>query len=154
MYIVHRPLDVLLVGGLNDILREATLPFPLKITVIKKDHRRIVNNCRDLMVSLTTKIRESNRSDIHPIIPTRLALFFHTWGIRTRKSPHFKGPKTHRMGQWRETKPKDMLHLEDKAIRIRMGKTCIGYYKAIYRMTECRARSKNEGLKLSREKRI
>ena len=24
MYIVHRPLDVLLVGGLNDILREAT----------------------------------------------------------------------------------------------------------------------------------
>ena len=64
-----------------------------------------------------------------------------------------EGSLTHRMGQWRETKPKDMLHLEDIA-RIRMGKTCVGYYKAIYRITECRARSKNEGLKLSRENRI
>jgi len=36
-----------------------------------------------------------------------------------------EGWLTHRMGQWRETKPKDMLHLEDKAIRIRMGKTTI-----------------------------
>jgi len=108
-----------------------------------------------LMISLTTKIREFNYSDTHPIIPTRLAPCFHTWGIRSKKSSHFKGPRTltHRRGQWRETKPRDMLHLEDNA-RIRMGKTCVGYYKAIYRITECRARSKNEGLKLSCEKRI
>ena len=191
---VHRPVDVLLVGGLNDILRgatdseiiedishfrnsvksisagtgdihqgsfaAATLPFPPKITVIENDQRRIVNNRRDLMVSLTAKIRESNCSDMHPIIPTRLAPCFHTWGIRTKKSSHFTGPKTlmegwltHRMGQWRETRPKDMLHLENNA-RIRMGRACIEYYKAIYRITECRARSKNEGLKLIRERKI
>ena len=137
-----------------------SLPFPPKITVIKRDHRKIVNNRKELMISLTTKIREFNCSDTHPIIPTRLAPCFHTWGIRTKKSSHFTGPRTlmegwltHRRGQWRETKPRDMLHLEDNA-RIRMGKTCVGYYKAIYRITECRARSKNEGLKLSREKRI
>ena len=52
----------------------------------------------------------------------------HTWGIRTKKSSHFTRPKTlvegwlYRMGQWRETKHKDMLHLEDNAC-IRMGKT-------------------------------
>jgi len=191
---VHRPVDVLLVDGLNDILRgatdteimedidnfrssvssisartgdiyqgsfaAATLPFPLKITVINRDHRKIVNNRKELMISLTTKIREFNCSDTHPIIPTRLAPCFHTWGIRIKKSSHFTGPRTlmegwltHRRGQWRETKLRDMLHLEDNA-RIRMGKTCVGYYKAIYRITECRARSKNEGLKLRCEKRI
>ena len=191
---VHRSVDVLLVGGLNDILRgatdseiiedishfrnsvksisagtgdiyqgsfaAATLPFLPKITVKENDQRRIFNNRRDLMVTLTAKIRESNCSDIHPIIPTRLAPCFHTWGIRTKKSSHFTGPKsltegwlTHRMGQWRETKLNDMLHLEGNA-RIRMGRACIEYYKAIYRITECRARSKNEGLKLIRERQI
>ena len=90
----------------------------------------------DLMVFLTSQIRESNCSDIHPIIPTLPAPCFHTWGIRTKKSYHFTKPKTlmdgwltHRMGQWKETKPKDMLHLKNNA-RIRMGKTCIGYFKA------------------------
>ena len=52
------------------------------------------------------------------------------------------------MGQWRETKHKDMLHLEVNA-RIRMGKTCVEYFKEIY--TECRTRLKNKGLKHSRE---
>ena len=52
------------------------------------------------------------------------------------------------MGQWGETKHKDMLHLEDNA-RIRMGKTCVEYFKEIY--TECRTRLKNKGLKHSRE---
>ena len=152
---VHRPVDVLLVAGLNDILRgatdseimedidhfrssvrsisaitgdiyqgsfaSATLPFPPKITVINRDHRKIVNNCQELMVSLTTKIREFNCSDTHPIIPIRLAPCFHIWGIRTKKSSHFTGPRTlmegwltPRRGQWRETKPRDMLHLEYK----------------------------------------
>ncbi len=32
-----------------------------------------------------------------------------------------------------------------------MGKTSVGYFKAIYKITECRARSKNEGLKLIRD---
>ena len=54
------------------------------------------------------------------------------------------------MGQWRETKHKDMLHLEDNA-SIRMGKTCVEYFKEIYRITEYRTWSKKEGLKHSRE---
>ena len=56
---------------------------------------------------------------------------------------------THRLGSWWDTKPKDMLHLDD-SVRIRMGKTCIGYFKAIYRITKCKAKSKNEGLMLLR----
>ena len=189
---VHRAVDVLLVAGLNDILRgatdheilediqhfrdsvksisarsgelyqgsfaAATLPFPPKITVIKDAHRKIVNDRKDLMISLTSMIREFNRSGNHyPVIPTRLAPCFHTWGIRTKKSStSFTGPRmlmegwiNHRLGSWRETKPKDMLHLDD-SVRIRMGKTCLGYFKAIYRITECKAKSKNEGLMLLR----
>ena len=108
---VHRAVDVLLVAGLNDILRgatdheilediqhfsdsvksisarsgelyqgsfaAATLPFPPKITVIKDAHRKIVNDRKDLMISLTSMIHEFNRSgNHHPIIPTRLAPCF------------------------------------------------------------------------------
>jgi len=75
-------------------------------------------------------------------------------GIRTKTSSLFTGPRiliegwiTQRFGSWQETK--DILHLDNYA-RIRIGKICIYYFKAIYKKTEFKAKSKNKGLQLLR----
>ena len=51
----------------------------------------------------------------------------------------------HRLVSWKGTKPKQMLHLSD-ALKLKMGKSIVTYFKVIYRMTEDSFRSKNEAL--------
>ena len=43
-----------------------------------------------------------------------------------------------------------MLHLSDKA-RIRMGRSCIKYFKVLYGVVECYAPSKNAGISTERK---
>ena len=183
---VHRPIDVLLVAGLNDVLKGATvqqimkdiedfkesvrslcildetwssfavatLPFPPKLVKFDAETRNIQSNYIQTLIDLTTSIRELNRADAHPMIPTNLAPCFHTWGMRINRHPRIIGPanllehvSTHRLTLWRELKPKDMLHLNDH-LRLKMGKSAIEYFKVIYKITECKAKSKNEAIAL------
>ena len=183
---VHRPIDVLLVAGLNDVLKGATvqqimqdieefkesvrslcvldetwssfavatLPFPPKLVKFDAETRNLQSNYIQVLIDLTTNIRELNRADAHPMIPTNLAPCFHTWGMRINRHPRIIGPanllehvSTHRLTLWRELKPKDMLHLNDH-LRLKMGKSAIEYFKVIYKITECKAKSKNEAIAL------
>jgi hypothetical protein len=52
-----------------------------------------------------------------------------------------------RYNQWREDNPDEMLHLDDKT-RLRMGRACIEYFKALYGITPCDAPNKPAGLLL------
>ena len=181
---VHRPIDVLLVAGLNDVLKGSTsdqilkdmeafkesvrnlcildetcssfavstLPFPPKLVKFDAETRNIQTNYIQVLIDLTTSIRELNRMDAHPMIPTHLASCFHTWGMRINRHPRIIGPvnlleyvSTHRLPLWRELKPKNMLHLNDH-LRLKMGRSSMEYYKVIYRIAECKAKSKNEAL--------
>ena len=54
--------------------------------------------------------------------------------------------KYHRPDQWREEEKEDQLHLSDEA-RLRMGRCCVEYFKALYGITPCLATSKEEGMK-------
>ena len=128
----------------------ATLPFPPRLTVLLKDSRKIIKNRRETLVNLNSSIREMNRDEHHPSMPTLLAPCFHTWGIRTRKGKRIVGPRylmeswlTQQLSEWREHKPKDMLHLRDRA-RVRIGRSVVNYFKALYWITMFFAKSKNE----------
>ena len=110
----------------------ATLPIPPRLTVLLKDSRKIIKNRGETLVNLNSSIREMNRDE---------ALCFHTWGIRTRKEKKIVRARylmeswlAHRLSKWREHKPKDMLHLRDRA-RVRMGISVVNYFKALYRIT-------------------
>ena len=112
--------------------------------------RNIQSNYIQILIDLTTSIRKLNRADAHPMIPTNLAHCFHTWGMRINRHPKIIGPvnllehvSTHRLILWRELKPKDLLHLNDH-LRLKMGKSSVEYFKVIYKITECKAKSKNE----------
>ena len=52
----------------------------------------------------------------------------------------------HRPDQWREEEKEDQLHLSNEA-RLRMGRCCVEYFKALYGITPCLAASKEEGMK-------
>ena len=54
---------------------------------------------------------------------------------------------THRLKEWREHNPIDMLHLGNGA-RVRMGRSLVNYFKALDRIPLCLVKSKNEGLAL------
>ena len=132
----------------------ATLPFPPRLTVLLKESRKIIYNRRETLVNLDSSIQEMNRNKHHPAIPTQLAPPFHTCGIRTRKGKNIFGPRylmvswiMHRLSEQREDKPKDMVHLEDRA-SVRMSRFVVNYFKTLYRITLGFAKSKNEGLAL------
>jgi len=95
------------------------------------------------LISLNFKIGEFNISYCSscPLL--------HTWGISRHATRHFVrgGQAFLREGHGQETK--DILHLDNYA-RIRIGKICIYYFKAIYKKTEFKAKSKNKGLQLLR----
>ena len=71
----------------------------------------VQSNYIQILIDLTTSIRELNRADAHPM------------------------------------KPKDMLHLNDH-LRLMMGKSSVEYFKVIYKITECNAKSKNDAIAL------
>jgi len=130
----------------------ATLPFPPQLVSLCEEDRKLKHNYRDTLVNITTRIREMNRGDKHPHIPTDMAPCFHTWGVRIMQHSKVIGPANlmenfadHRLVSWKGTKPKQMLHLSD-ALKLKMGKSIVTYFKVIYRMTEDSFRSKNEAL--------
>ena len=114
------------------------------------------NSKLQLMVEVNSDIKELNLSQRQGNYPVRLSPQFHTWGMTGGKilGDHprniLEGQEYHRAAQWREETRAKMLHLDDKC-RLRMGKACISYYKALYKITPCLAPSKNEGLILQAE---
>ena len=84
--------------------------------------------------------------------PVNLAPKFHTWGIKGDRScvnlarPRLllAGPDQIRIGQWREAVDDRRLHPSDAA-RLRMGRTCVGYFLALYGITPCLVPTKEEG---------
>ena len=177
----YRSLDVLVVCGINDVLREkttqevlaefrglqetvhalapagqqnsiaiATLIIPQKIASLKD---RGVDSNLTKMVAINDGIKELNRSQPQGSLPVKFAPLFHTWGMAGRRN-NIQRPRNllgtmihHRASQWRETEANRRLHLSD-ATRLRMGRTCVGYFKALYGVTPCRAGSKEEGIRL------
>ena len=115
-----------------------------------------VNSKLKLMVDVNGDIKELNCRQRQGNYPVRLSPQFHTWGMTGGKilSDHprniLEGQDYHRSAQWREETRAKMLHLDDKC-RLRMGKACINYYKALYKITPCLAPTKNEGLRLQAE---
>ena len=191
---VYRPVDVLLVGGVNDVLQGrtaeqvlsdilnfkksvlslnqdpgsghlssfavATVPFPPMMTVMPGESRRIYNNKLLIMVDLTTGIREMNRNGVNPITGLPLGEYntptFHIWGREGGAEDKLIGPRNLletisdvRDKEWREDNHDRMLHLSDKA-RIRMGRSCIKYFKVLYGVIICYAPSKNAGRVIER----
>ena len=182
----HRPVDVILCSGLNDVINGSTsdqimeeiydfdktvrsicfgdnsaywssfaattLPFPPQLVSLSDEDRKLQRNCLNTLVDITTRIREMNRSDKHPHIPTYMAPCFHTWGVRIKQHSKLTGPANlmenfvdHRLVSWKGSKPKRMLHLTD-ALKLKMGRAVVEYFKVIYRMKEDSYRSKNEAL--------
>ena len=174
----YRCVDVLLVCGLNDVLRNRTME---QILISYKDlqesvHRVAPENQRnsvaistmiippkiaglddtsgklEKMVEINAGIRELNAAQPQDVYPVRLAPLFHTWGMGGRRGratrPRYllEGMRYHRPDQWREEEKEDQLHLSNEA-RLRMGRCCVEYFKALYGITPCLAASKEEGMK-------
>ena len=173
----YRCVDVLLVCGLNDVLRNRSVEQVLKAYKDLQEtvHRVAPANQRNSvaiatliippkiaglddvsgklkkMVDINAGVRELNAAQPQEY-PVKLAPLFHTWGMGGRKGrstrPRFllEGMQYHRPDQWREDEKENQLHLSD-ATRLRMGRCCVEYFKALYGITPCLAASKEEGLK-------
>ena len=184
----YRPLDILVVCGINNILNDdsredikaafiklqetvhslapqgevnsvgiATMIIPPMIAKLSDKTGGLKENSKlKLMVDVNGDIKELNCRQRQGNYPVRLSPQFHTWGMTGGKilSDHprniLEGQDYHRSAQWREETRAKMLHLDDKC-RLRMGKACINYYKALYKITPCLAPTKNEGLRLQAE---
>ena len=188
----YRPIDVLLVSGLNDILRGrtsdqvisdmerlvsavmdlprsndcgalntigiSTLPFPPKMSVIPSDKRRIRGNKFEELSYLNDQIMNLNETLKLPSFPSAFVPKFHTWGLQTTKAPTKIRPRNklahttgHKIQGWREEELRNMLHLNNH-LRLKMGKSCVSYFKVLYGIIPCRAPSKNAGLQLEKER--
>ena len=90
-------------------LAETTLTFPPQLVFLCDEDRKIQRNCLNTLVNITTRIRETNRSDKH----------FADHLLVSRKG----------------SKPKHKLHLIDE-LKLKMGKAVVEYFKVIYRMKE------------------
>ena len=55
----------------------ATLPFPPQLVSLCEEDRKLKHNYRDTLVNITTRIREMNRGDNHPHIPTDMGCSYH-----------------------------------------------------------------------------
>ena len=180
--LTYRPLDVLAVVGLNDLLRGhsvdriiydlkslqslvhrlappgeinsiaiATVLIPPKLADMQ--HFYNGNRLSDI-VNLNFQIMELNENQQQSPLPVRFAPKFHSWGKCSSKANLSTAPRylmenlpKHRYNQWREDVPEEMLHLDDQN-RLRMGRACIGYFKALYGITRCMAPNKTAGLLL------
>jgi len=140
--------------NLEQLCFVSTLPFPPKPVKFDTETRNNQSNYIQVLIDLTTCIRELNRADAHPMIPTNLAPCFHTWGILINRHSRIIGPanllehiSTNRLTLWQELKPKDMFHLNDH-LKLKMAKSSVEYFKVIYKITECKSKSKNEAMSL------
>ena len=83
-------------------LAETTLTFPPQLVFLCDEDRKIQRNCLNTLVNITTRIRETNRSDKH----------FADHLLVSRKG----------------SKPKHKLHLIDE-LKLKMGKAVVEYFK-------------------------
>jgi hypothetical protein len=186
----YRPIDVVCVAGLNDVLRGrsedniinsyrklqdavhqlapdgernsigiATLIIPPKLANLReRQWGQVPESNLFHLVDINTKIKELNLEQDQGQFPVKFAPLFHTWGM-AGKNPGTSRPRNllegiqyHRASQWREPSRNRRLHLRDKD-RLRMGRACVKYFMALYKITKCRAPSKVEGLRLEKEER-
>ena len=161
----YRPVNVLLVGGLNDAMRGRSA-VPPKIAVLSMEERKIQDNQFELLSRLTTYMRELNRDNVNPLTGDLMGEYsyptYHSWGTRTKAKTSLVpeiGPKNImentagiRDAQWREGDVDERVHLDDGS-RLRMGKSTITYFKVLYQIIKCRASSKLAGLEIERRER-
>ena len=110
---MSQPVDLLLVGGLNDLLRSrtpseiladiqhfkcevnnipgssfavATLPMPPKISVLASDDHNLSDDLTRDLIELNSSIRQLNLEDSQGK-NVCLAPTFHTWGLRSSRRP-------------------------------------------------------------------
>ena len=136
----------------------ATPPFPPKVAVLPYEERVLQDNRFEILSSLTTMIRELNRSD--PRYKSFKAPTFHTWGLKTKKlDPAFYGPRNlmeictkYRDPQWREKIYTEMVHLNDSS-RLRMGKAVLTFFKVLYGIVESKDIPKVLALEIEKNER-
>ena len=147
-------------SGHLSIFAVATVPFPQMMTVMPGESRFIYKNKLQIMIDLTTGIREMNRNGVNPITGLPLGEYntptFHIWGreggVEDKLIGHRNLLETFsdvRDKEWREDKHERMLHLSDGA-RIRMGRSCIKYFTVLYGVVVCYAPSKNAEIGIER----
>ena len=59
------------------VFAAATLPFPPQLVSLCEEDRKLKHNYWDTLVNITTRIREMNRGDNHPHIPTDMGCSYH-----------------------------------------------------------------------------
>jgi hypothetical protein len=184
----YRPLDVLAVFGLNDLLQGksvnqivkemeefqaavhqlapegeknsvaiATILLPPKLSDFGEGHSG--NRIEDI-VDLNFHIMRLNSQQHQDSLPTKYAPRFHSWGLKTRKPRRRTGPRSlmenltgHRHNQWRERLSVDMLHLND-ATRLRMGRSCVTYFMALYGMVDTNSPRKPVSVQREKDRRV
>ena len=154
----HRPLDVLLCAGLNDIrhgLSAASIMSKIKVLAnlvetiedstiavctlpIPPSMSGNYNNMGDTIIQLNHSIKDFNNSFYYT--QAWRSPQFHTWGrsgikLNTSDNPRnlLQAMPRHRSAQWREEDPNSQLHLSD-ATRLRMGKAVLSYFANIYEL--------------------
>ena len=116
----------------------STLPLAPSISKLDGDSYRLAKpNLTQQLIALNDDIMSLN---VEPgqTMPTYSAPRYHTWGLRSTRTPKSIGPRNllesmpaHAHEDWREKCPKNQLHLSDE-VRLRMGRAAIKYFKSIY----------------------
>ena len=124
--------------GFDNSLAFCTLPLPPMCTYLRNDPRTHTrNNLTDVIVRINSVIQIFNAENGTGDIQTSGAPKFHTWGVMQCEDAgdgSLANSIQHRMNLWRESRIEQKLHLND-ATRIRMGKSVVKYFKAIYHVT-------------------
>ena len=119
----------------------STLPLAPSISKLANDRYNLVKEdlTRDI-IRLNHMIMEMNNEP--GSMDTSRAPRFQTWGLQSTRSPRTVGPRNlletmraHAQEDWREWRPANQLHLSDR-VRIRMGKSTVRYFQAIYGILE------------------
>lgn len=157
-----KPLNVLVVSGINDILRGRPVEhilddmYRLKCSVMKWNDVNLVAFStiftppklfteRSAVFALNNGIMDLNeegpRGDL-----TRFSPRFHSWGLKsgTNKQPELfstmrgnilANKSGYNYNAFRETMTEDMLHLNDTT-RVRMGRAIVNYFMAVCGLME------------------
>ena len=137
-------------GGISSV------PFALMATAVPGEPRAVDADKLQALIDLTIGIREMNRNTVSPITGLPLGeyttLTFHIWGRKGGTTENIIGPRNPikstqevRCTEWRKEEYDKMLYLKDGA-RLRMGMSCIKYFKVIYGIILGFAPSKNAGV--------
>lgn len=159
-----QPKDVLLVCGLNDILRGhsvgsimndiihlkkvvfsrgsplstfavATLPFPPMLTTLPMDTHKVQRNMSAVLTELTDEFIKFNNSSWQQL-PVTYAPKFHTWGLKGSNLADTGA--SGKLVMHRRGQWREQLPEKmlhlNDAARLRMGRACIAYFNHIYKI--------------------